>query len=71
MPRAVVVAQLVKRSLFLLQRSTVQIQSSANYIYSTFTVNCIEKMKIKKKEAGISPFRIKKLLIFCRLQLYQ
>ena len=47
-------AQMVER-LLLNQRSVVQIQSSAKFIEHLFTVNCIEKTKIKK-EAGNGPF---------------
>ena len=47
---AVVVAQLAERSV-------VRIQSSAKFIEHLFTVNCIEKAKIKKKEAGNGPFK--------------
>ena len=51
---AVVVAQLAQSGHFRHQRSAVQIRSSANvYIERLFTVNCIEKTKIKIKEAGI------------------
>ena len=64
-PINVVVAQLVERSLHTPEVS-VQIQSAANfYIEHMFTVNCIEKMKIKKKSAVNGeilfkkPFRLK------------
>ena len=50
-----VVDQLVERSLPI-QRSVVQIQSSANNYIEHFSVNCIEKTKIKEKEAGNGPF---------------
>ena len=43
---AVVVAQLV-------ERSEVRIQSAEKFM---FTVNCMEKTKIKKKEAVSCPF---------------
>ena len=57
--RAVVLAQLVERSL-----PTPEIRGSqpvvGKLLYRTFnclsTVNCIEKTKIKKKEAGNGPF---------------
>ena len=59
---AVVVAQLVERS-----PPTPEIRSSYPVIGKTFiehllTVNCVEKTKIKKKEAGNSP--LKKVEIF-------
>ena len=55
-----VVAQLVERSLHTPEVS-VQIQSAANfYIEHMFTVNCIEKMKIKKKSAVNGEFLFKK-----------
>ena len=54
-PWAVVVAQL-QSSRFQYQRSAVRIQSSANFFEHLFTVNCIEKTKIKIKEAGNGPF---------------
>ena len=41
---------------FRYQRSAVRIQSSAKLIEHLFTVNCIEKTKIKKKEAGNGTF---------------
>ena len=37
--------------------SEVWIQSSAKFIEHLFTVNCIEKTKLKKKEAGNGPFK--------------
>ena len=54
--RVVFVAQLVERWL-LKTEVTVRIQSSAKFIEHLFTVNCIEKTKIKKKEAGNGPFK--------------
>ena len=60
---AVVVAQVVELSLQIPEvrgsnpRSVVRIQALAkNYIEHLFIVNCIEKTKIKKKEAGNGPF---------------
>ena len=51
-PRAVVVAQLVKRSL-----SIPEVRGSSpvigKHLYWTFTVNCINKTKIKKKRPGL------------------
>ena len=42
----------------MFQRSAVRIQSSANiYIEHLCTANCVEKMKIKKKEAVNGPFK--------------
>ena len=38
-------------------RSAVRIQSSAKFIEHLFAVNCIEKTKIKKTEAGNGPFK--------------
>ena len=38
------------------QRSVVLIQSSAKFIEHLFTFSCIEKTKIKKKEAENGPF---------------
>ena len=49
---AVVVAQLVERSLLISKRSTVRIQSLAILI----TTNCIEKTKIKKKQINKEVF---------------
>ena len=48
---AVVVAQLVEQSLTS-HRSLVRIQSTTNFI-----INCIEKTKIKRKEAGNGPIK--------------
>ena len=53
------VAQLVERSLPIPE---VRIQSSAKFIEHLFTVNCIEKTKIKRKEAGNGPFLKKNCL---------
>ena len=63
---AVVVAQLAERSV-------VRIQSSAKFIEHLFTVNCIEKAKIKKKEAGNGPFKkstvmFKNCIVFAYLE---
>ena len=55
------VAQLVEGH-FQYQRSAVRIQSLAKNIEHLFTVNCIEKTKIKKKEAGNDPIFLKKHL---------
>ena len=52
---AVVVAQLVERSLPLPEVRGSNPVLGKN-LYSTFTVNCIEKTKIKKKEAENGPF---------------
>ena len=50
---AVVVAQLVKQSALI-----PEVRSSnpviGNNLYCTFTVNCIEKTKIKKKRPGMA-----------------
>ena len=52
LPRAVVVAQLVKRSL-----SIPDVRGSSpvigKHLYWTFIVNCINKTKIKKKRPGL------------------
>ena len=50
-------------SCFQFQRSAVRIPSSAKKIIEHFTVNCIEKMKIKKKRTGMAHF-LKKQLCF-------
>jgi len=52
---AVVVAQLVEWSLLIpvVRRSNKVI---GNILYSTLTVNCIEKMKIKKRKPGMTHF---------------
>ena len=39
---------------FQYQRSAVQIQSSAKFIEQLYTVNCIEKTKIKIKRPGMA-----------------
>ena len=49
---AVVVAQLVEQSLLI-----PEVRSSNPVIGNLFTVNCIEKTKIKKKEVGYGPFK--------------
>ena len=65
--RAVVVPQLVERSL-----PTPEVHGSnpviGKKIHLMFSVNCIEKTKIKKKEAGIGPFFNKCPNKNCRLQ---
>ena len=52
---AVVVAQWVEWSLLIpvVRRSNKVI---GNILYSTLTVNCIEKMKIKKRKPGMAHF---------------
>ena len=59
-PWAVIVAQLVGRSLLtsVVQGSNPVISQS--YIDHLFTINCIEKMKIKKNVAG--DCQLKKIL---------
>ena len=47
---------------FQYQRSAIRIQSLAKFIEHLFAVNCIEKTKIKKKEAENGPF-LKKIWI--------
>ena len=46
-------------SCFLNQRSAVRVQSSARlYIAHLFTVNCIEKTKVKRKRCReLGPFK--------------
>ena len=60
--RAVVVAQLVE---WLLPSPEVYGSSPVigKHLYWTFTVNCIEKMKIKKKRPGMAHF-LKKLKLY-------
>ena len=41
---------------FRYQRSAVRIQSLAKFIEHLFTVNCIEKTKIKKQRPGMAHF---------------
>ena len=52
---AVVVAQLVEQSLPIPEVHSSNLVISKKIIYH-FSVNCIENMKIKKKEAGHGPF---------------
>ena len=52
---AVVVAQLVEWSL-LIQVVRGSNKVIGNILYSTLTVNCIEKMKIKKRKPGMTHF---------------
>ena len=40
----------------LVERSAVRIQSPAKFVEHLFTVNCIEKTKIKKKRLGMAHF---------------
>ena len=55
--RAVVVAQLVEWSLLIPDvRGLNPVIGNYLYIEHLFTVNCIEKTKIKKKEARNGPF---------------
>ena len=50
---AVVVAQLVQRSLPILEvRGSIPV--IGKNLYWTFSVNCIEKTKIKKKRPGMA-----------------
>ena len=53
--RAVVVAQLVERLCQLPEIRGSNPVTGKN-LYWTFTVNCFEKTKLKKKEAGNGPF---------------
>ena len=54
---AVVVAQLIERALPIPEVCGSNPVIGKNlYIEHLFTVNCIEKMKIKKKVAGNGPF---------------
>ena len=55
---AVVVTQLVVRSLPILEvRGSNLVTGKKLYIEHLFSVNCIEKTKIKKKDAGNGPFK--------------
>ena len=54
--RNVVVAQLVEQSLAIPEVRGSNPVIGKIYIEHLFTVNCIEKTKIKKKEAGNGPF---------------
>ena len=47
----------------------VRIQSLEKFIEHLFTVNCIEKTKIKKKEAGNGPFFKKMSSLLCRYEI--
>ena len=59
--RAVVVAQLVERLLPIPEVCGSNPVIGKN-LHSTFTVNCIEKTKIKKKRPGMAHFFKKKLI---------
>ena len=52
-------AQLVERLLAILEFRGSNSVIRKIYIEHLFTVNCIEKTKIKKKEAGNGPFKKK------------
>ena len=54
---AVVVAKLVERLLPIPQVSVSNPVFGKIYVEHLFTVNCIEKTKIKKKYAGNGPFK--------------
>ena len=58
---AVVVAQLVERSLPTPEVCGSNPATAIFYIKHLFPVNCIEKTKIKKKETGNGPFFKNKL----------
>ena len=49
-------AQLVEQSVPIPEVRGLNPVIGKNYIENLFNVNCIEKMKIKKKEAGNGPF---------------
>ena len=49
-------AQLVERSLQIAEVRSSNPGIGKIYIEHLFTVNCIEKKNVKKKEAGNSPF---------------
>ena len=55
--RAVVVAQLVERLLPIPEVRGSNPVIGKIYIHHLLTVNCIEKKKTKKKEAGNGPFK--------------
>ena len=61
---AVVVAQLVERSLAIPEDQGWNPVIGKIYIEHLFTVNCIEKTKIKKKRSGMAHFLKKSQLIF-------
>ena len=52
----VVVAQFVERTLSIPEVRVSNPVIGQIYIEHLFTVNCIKKTKIKKKEAGNGPF---------------
>ena len=53
--RAVVVAQLVEQSLPMPEVRSLNPVTGKN-VYRTFTVNCIDRTKIKKKRSGMTHF---------------
>ena len=57
--RAVVVAQLVERSLLIPEVCGLNPVIGKIYIEHLFTDNCVEKMKIKKKKPGMAHFLTK------------
>ena len=61
---AVVVAQLVERSLAIPEDQGWNPVIGKIYIEHLFTVNCIEKTKLKKKRSGMAHFLKKSQLIF-------
>ena len=62
-----VAAQLAERSLPIPEVRGSNPVICKKYNEHLFTVNCIEKMKIKKKGAGIGPF--KKDMLLCLFQV--
>ena len=67
-PGEVVVAQLVERLLPIPEVRGSNPVIGKN-LYRTFTVNCIEKTKIKKKRPGMAHFFKKKLNLLLRHSL--
>ena len=57
--REVVVAQLVERSLTIPEVQRFDSSHRQNFIEHLFIINCIEKTKINKKEAGNGPLFLK------------